>query len=85
MLVEQRNACGLCGRANKDGRMLAVDHDHACCPGRQSCGACARDLLCTRCNTALGAFGDDIPLMEAAIRYLKEHKALHGQQHDRPL
>jgi hypothetical protein len=35
-----------------------------------SCGACARALLCTKCNTGLGAFGDDIVLMAAAIEYV---------------
>lgn len=73
MLLAQGGGCRLCGRTDKGGRMLAVDHDHACCPGGTSCGRCARALLCTRCNTGLGAFGDDQELLAAAIDYLKEH------------
>jgi hypothetical protein len=28
-----------------------VDHDHACCPGENTCGQCVRGLLCNFCNT----------------------------------
>lgn len=73
LLEKQNGGCAICGCGNKDGRLLAVDHDHACCPGEQSCGRCTRSLLCTKCNTGLGAFGDDIGLLEAAIAYVKEH------------
>jgi len=45
--------CAICGASPGD-RRLAVDHDHACCPGRQSCGLCLRQLLCFSCNTTLG-------------------------------
>lgn len=74
-LAEQGGLCALCSKANRDGRMLAVDHDHTCCAGRKSCGNCARALLCTRCNTGLGAFGDDTALMAAAIEYVTTRKA----------
>ena len=40
-----------------------VDHNH-------STGE-VRGLLCARCNTAMGLFGDSLSLMENAINYLK--------------
>jgi hypothetical protein len=31
-----------------------IDHDHACCPGRHSCGKCLRSVLCASCNHMVG-------------------------------
>lgn len=70
-LAAQGNGCAICGGLNGNGRMLCVDHDHGCCPGKKACGRCARSLLCTKCNTGIGMFGDDIALLQAAIDYLK--------------
>lgn len=42
--------CDLCHEA----RPLVVDHDHACCQGRRSCGRCVRGFVCQPCNYALG-------------------------------
>lgn len=61
----QNGACAICGRLSD---RLEVDHDHRHCPGATGCRECIRGLLCGRCNTALGRFGDNrIP---ALIRYL---------------
>lgn len=79
LLKLQKGVCALCGGVNKDGRLLAVDHDHSCCTGRKACGRCSRSLLCTKCNTGLGAFGDDVALLKSAIEYLTSHRALHGR------
>lgn len=58
MLAAQGGGCAIC-RQPPTERRLAVDHDHACCPGRgRSCGLCIRGLLCTACNTRLGWLED---------------------------
>ena len=71
LLTEQGGGCAICGGQCSSGRSLAVDHDHACCPGQRSCGACVRGLLCSECNQAIGKFEDDVSRLEAAVAYLK--------------
>jgi hypothetical protein len=70
MLQAQGGICAICGQEEtapyiKDGRSrhLAVDHDHKT--------RVLRGLLCRSCNTGLGSFGDDIPRLRSAIRYLE--------------
>ncbi len=75
MFEAQGGVCYLCGGLSRDGRALAVDHDHACCPGSKSRGACVRSLLCLDCNTGLGSLKDDVSLLERAVAYLKERHA----------
>lgn len=54
-----------------------IDHNHACCPPGGSCGECVRGLLCARCNTGLGMFGDSVGKLQGAIEYLKNHEDPH--------
>lgn len=70
LLAEQNGVCAICGKDEPDshGRTgtkfrLSVDHCHA--TGR------VRGLLCNRCNRAIGLLGDNVELLERAIRYLK--------------
>lgn len=72
LLAKQGGVCAICGSEDESGKMLAVDHDHACCPGTdRSCGKCVRGLLCSACNQGIGKFRDDIGRLESAIAYLK--------------
>ena len=72
MLEEQGHACAICRRpAEGYSRNFSVDHDHACCPGAKSCGACVRGLLCQDCNNLLGQAKEDVEVLESAISYLK--------------
>ena len=79
MLDSQGGVCAICHKpetaisanpAYKRTRNLSVDHDHACCSGKRSCGKCVRGLLCSSCNTGMGNLGDDIGTLFSAISYL---------------
>lgn len=69
LLKRQNGVCAICRRPPADGRSLHVDHDHACCPGRKSCGACVMGLLCHSCNVSLGLMGDDPERITALAEY----------------
>jgi len=80
LLEKQNGVCAICkkpeSRIHPKGKVvsLSVDHDHACCPGKQSCGKCIRGLLCGSCNLILGKIEEFIELngsMDNLINYLK--------------
>jgi hypothetical protein len=63
ILLAQGNACAFCRRPPEDNtKRFHVDHDHACCPGRVSCGKCIRGLLCHFCNSSLVSGYEKLPL-----------------------
>lgn len=68
MLAEQGGVCAICHRP-QTGKRLAVDHDH-------STGA-VRKLLCVACNVSLGALGEDVERLMAAISYIETHRTTH--------
>lgn len=61
LLVAQGGCCYLCTEPlDVDSRTgVHVDHDHACCRGKRSCGTCIRGLACQKCNQGIGQFGDN--------------------------
>jgi len=73
MLTAQDFRCKICGTTNPNGpddstarkTRFSVDHCHT--TGK------VRGLLCTKCNTGIGMFGDDMSLLASAISYLKDH------------
>lgn len=69
LLVSQAFECGICSASLLDA-VVCVDHDHSCCPGKQSCGGCIRGLLCNNCNLGIGRLGDSPELLRKAIDYL---------------
>lgn len=64
--AHQGGRCAIRGCLNTP---RAVDHDHACCPGTRTCGACVRGILCGPCNTRLGIL-ENAAWIEAAGEYL---------------
>lgn len=68
ILEAQGGVCAVCSTPKSGGRgkAFAVDHDHACCTGRRSCGKCIRGLLCANCNCGIGHFKDSPELLGLA-------------------
>ncbi len=64
MNAVQNGCCAICGKPDT-GRMLSIDHDHKTLK--------VRDLLCKKCNSGLGFFGDSLVLLKKAVLYLKRH------------
>jgi hypothetical protein len=62
LLRSQKGGCAICGSQNLNGKALAVDHCHK--TGK------IRGLLCAKCNTGIGLFGDSIQLLKAAAEYV---------------
>jgi len=74
----QGNCCAICGTWVE---VLWVDHDHSCCPGKETCGKCRRGLVCMACNGGLGMFLDDIEVMKKAIAYLEFYREAVADAH----
>ena len=64
ILQAQGGVCAICEEA-PTGKLLALDHCHT--SGR------VRGLLCSRCNLALGHFGDSLSLLVRAAAYIEYH------------
>jgi hypothetical protein len=74
MFESQRGLCAVCclpDSSRRDGR-LSVDHNHK--TGK------IRQLLCTKCNLALGAVGDKIENLLSMIEYIKKHKDAKAEE-----
>ena len=70
-LAEQDNQCAICGQPLV---RPVVDHNHACCSQRKTCGKCNRGILCQGCNTIIGLANDSIEALSNAIQYLKGYQ-----------
>lgn len=54
-------ACMICGSTQR----LCIDHCHN--------SSVVRGILCSKCNTGLGMFNDNIDALYSAIEYLRPH------------
>ena len=75
LLKQQDECCAVC-RCTTPGGVGGwhVDHDHACCPGKKSCGHCVRGILCSPCNMALGNVKDSPEILLSLVNYLAKYK-----------
>lgn len=71
MANAQNNVCKICNNPETSNRRLAIDHNHKCCSGSNSCKKCIRGLLCSKCNKMLGMVNDNVEILKSAIRYLE--------------
>ena len=83
----QDGKCAICRRPETDapGGRLAVDHDHAHCPGKIGCPDCVRGLLCVNCNNLLRSARDDQRILGAAIEYIAGPAASKPRAEDLPI
>jgi len=68
MVARQKGRCALCRR--RPIQRLCVDHSH---DARK-----LRLLLCIRCNTGLGGFGDNPDLLRTGADYLEIWRIIHS-------
>ena len=79
-LEKQKNKCAICKILLDYSNRIqtpTIDHDHTCCPGRESCGKCIRGITCSRCNHGLGLFQDNPKLLAKAKKYLETWKNIN--------
>lgn len=82
-LDAQGGVCALCGDEDPND-MWVLDHDHRCCSrtttnNSRICMLCVRQVLCNKCNTALGYFKDDPELIRKAADYVENHLSNGGE------
>jgi len=73
ILKEQGQKCAICrklARRIKNKSRWYLDHDHL--TGKN------RGILCHRCNLVIGFAGDNISILEQAVKYLRRHEN-HGE------
>lgn len=66
----QMGRCAICGEkpsGEGNNKVLHVDHCHE--TGNN------RELLCSKCNTGIGQFMEDVEVMKKAIAYLERHQS----------
>lgn len=80
LLISQGSQCAGCKTDDPGVKGWQVDHDHACCPGDQSCGACICAILCSRCNLLIGLADDNPALLIDLSKYVAETRSISAHK-----
>lgn len=71
MLIAQNYVCAICNNKetarHQSGTIITLSVDHCHSTNK------VRGILCSRCNTGIGKFNEDIGLFENVIKYLKKY------------
>ncbi len=65
MFDKQKGSCGIC-KKEVNGKRMCIDHDHV--TGK------IRELICDRCNKAIGLCEDNRELLRRMISYIGRHE-----------
>ena len=77
LFEKQDGVCAVC----KLEKRLVVDHDHACCSEKPTCGNCTRGLLCFKCNTYLHYLEEYSHLENSAKKYLDNWYNMNNERY----
>jgi hypothetical protein len=70
LLAAQAEVCAICKKSLEV--TMEIDHDHV--TGK------VRGLLCSRCNSGLGLFGDDPVVVRNALQYVARYRGLTSDE-----
>lgn len=80
LIQRQNGLCALCFEPldltkTSGPKSVNIDHDHACCDDKRTCGKCVRGVLHSSCNAGLGMFKDNTSTLQKAIAYIEHWKS----------
>ena len=64
LVASQNGRCPICDIPFKSQKLMSLDHDHKTGQLRQ--------VLCSKCNTALGLLNEDVAIFHRAVEYINK-------------
>lgn len=64
LIASQNGQCPICEIPFKSQKLMSLDHDHT--TGK------VRQMLCSKCNTALGLLNEDVVRFHRAVKYINK-------------
>lgn len=66
MFEKQERKCAICPRTIENVNVACLDHEHITKK--------IREILCRKCNSAIGLLGDDPEICDNAAAYIRKHR-----------